>query len=64
MRLTWLNALFEVAESPSARPPRDLSKYDFSRFDMGVCPGCRGLRAVASPQCTACSSAARVVADA
>jgi hypothetical protein len=61
MLLSWrlaINALFE-AETPSARPRRDLGK-----FDLGVCPGCRGLRAVASPQCTTCGSAAKVAADA
>jgi len=56
--LAWIGALFE-AESPATRPPRD-----FSKFDLGVCPGCRGLRAVKSPQCTACGSAAPVSADA
>jgi len=58
MFLAWIGALFE-AESPATRPPRDVSK-----FDVGVCPGCRGLRAVKSPQCTACGSAAPVSADA
>jgi hypothetical protein len=61
MLLSWrlaISALFE-ADTPSTRPRRDLG-----RFDLGVCPGCRGLRTVASPQCTACGSAARVTADA
>ena len=40
------------------------SARDLSRFDMGVCPGCRGLRAVASPICQACGSARAVTADA
>jgi len=58
MFLAWIGALFE-AESPATRTP-----LDFSKFDLGVCPGCRGLRAVRSPQCTACGSAAPVSADA
>jgi len=56
--IAWIASLFAV-ESPPARPPRDLS-----RFDLGVCPGCRGLRAVASLRCVHCDSAAAVVADA
>jgi hypothetical protein len=40
------------------------SARDLSRFDMGVCPGCRGLRAVASPTCQACGSVRAVTADA
>ncbi len=58
MRLAWITSLFE-AESPSTRPPRDVSK-----FDLGVCPRCRGLRAVASPRCVHCDSQAPVAADA
>ena len=58
MFLAWIGALFE-AESSATRPP-----LDFAKFDLGVCPGCRGLRAVRSPQCTACGSAAPVSADA
>jgi len=40
------------------------SARDITRFDMGVCPGCRGLRAVASPTCKACGSVRPVAADA
>jgi hypothetical protein len=58
MLLAWIGTLFE-AESPATRPPRD-----FSKFDLGVCPGCRGLRAVKSPQCAVCGSAAAATADA
>ena len=58
MLLAWIGALFE-AETTATRTPRD-----FSKFDLGVCPGCRGLRVVKSPQCTACGSAAPVTADA
>jgi hypothetical protein len=56
--IAWIADLF-AAESAPARRPRD-----FSRFDLGVCPGCRGLRAVASLRCAHCDSAAPVVADA
>jgi hypothetical protein len=58
-RLKWIGALFDAAESPPARPARD-----YRRFDLGVCPGCRGVRGVASLQCTVCGSAAPVTADA
>ncbi len=58
MRLAWISSLFE-AESPSTRLPRE-----FGKFDLGVCPGCRGLRAVASPRCVRCDSEAPVAADA
>jgi hypothetical protein len=58
MLLAWIGALF-AAESPATRPP-----LDFSKFDLGVCPGCRGLRAVHSPQCATCHSTAPVAADA
>lgn len=40
------------------------SARDITRFDMGVCPGCRGLRAVASPTCQTCGSVRAVTADA
>jgi hypothetical protein len=58
MLLFWIGTLFE-ADNPAARPPRD-----FTKFDLGVCPGCRGLRAVQSSQCTACGSTSPVTADA
>jgi hypothetical protein len=56
--IAWIASLF-AAEGQPARLPRDLSK-----FDLGVCPGCRGLRAVASVRCIHCDSAVPVVADA
>ena len=56
--MAWISTLFE-ANSPTNRPPRD-----FTKFDLGVCPGCRGLRAVASLGCTTCGSDAPVAADA
>ena len=39
MRFKWLDDLFAESAAPNDRPLRDLS-----RFDIGVCPGCRGLR--------------------
>ena len=56
--IAWIANLLAVESAP-VRRPRDLSK-----FDLGVCPGCRGLRAVANPRCVHCDSAATVVADA
>jgi len=59
MRFRWLANLFAAPQALSKRPLRDLT-----RFDIGVCPRCRGLRAVASPRCNHCSSEAPVTADA
>ena len=42
MRFKWLDDLFAESAAPNDRPLRDLS-----RFDIGVCPGCRGLRVTA-----------------
>jgi len=58
MRFKWLQSLFAEPAAPNDRPLRDLS-----RFDMGVCPGCRGLRTVASPRCDHCGSTRPVTAD-
>jgi hypothetical protein len=58
MRFKWLNDLFAEPTTPNDRPLRDLS-----RFDIGVCPGCRGLRTVASPRCDNCGSTRPVAAD-
>ena len=35
-----------------------------SRSDLGVCPGCRGLRMMGSPRCEHCDNTASVTADA
>ncbi len=35
-----------------------------NRFDLGVCPGCRGLRLMKSPRCEHCGNTADVTADA
>ncbi len=58
MRFKWFEDLFAEPPAPADRPLHDLS-----RFDLGVCPGCRGLRAAASPRCTHCGSTRPVAAD-
>jgi hypothetical protein len=58
MRFKWLDELFAAPSTPHGRPLRDLS-----RFEMGVCPGCRGLRASASERCSHCGSTKPAVAD-
>ena len=55
----FLRAAFAAPDRPAGR-----SRLDPMKFDLGVCPGCRGLRAVASPLCQTCGSAAPVTADA
>lgn len=59
MRFKWLDDLFAESAAPNDRPLRDLS-----RFDIGVCPGCRGLRVTASLRCSHCDSTRAVTADA
>lgn len=56
---TALTALFAAPAAPTARRLPSLTRYD-----LGVCPGCKGLRLVASPPCEHCGSAAPVTADA
>ena len=58
----FLGALQAAFAAPATSNGR--SRLDPSRFDFGVCPGCRGLRAVASPLCRTCGSEAPVTADA
>jgi hypothetical protein len=60
-RVNWLSDIVRylaTSDTPSGRA-RDLARYD-----MGVCPGCRGLRAVASDACRTCGSVVAVTADA
>jgi len=52
--LRWLDALLTPAERPMRVSP----------FTFGVCPGCRRLRAVASPRCETCGSTRAVPEDA
>jgi len=54
--------LGDLFAAPPARTDRALP--DLTRFDLGACPGCRGLRLATSPRCTHCGSAAPVTADA
>jgi len=58
MRLKWLDNLFAAPSASNNRPLRDLSK-----FELGVCPGCRGLRVSSSEHCSHCSSTKPAVAD-
>ena len=58
MRFEWLQDLFAVPDAAQALP-RQIAK-----FAIGVCPGCRQLRTVASLRCTYCGSAALVTEDA
>lgn len=59
--MTWRDTLRDLFAAPATHggPPLQLSK-----FDLGVCPRCRGLRAMASPVCSHCGSEAPVTADA
>jgi len=59
--MTWWNDMLSYLAAPAVPHGRARS---LARFDMGVCPGCRGLRAVASPTCQTCGSMAAVTADA
>ena len=57
--IDFLHSAFAAPDQPSGR-----SRLDPMKFDFGVCPGCRGLRATASALCQSCGSAAPVIADA
>ncbi|MFO1084918.1 MAG: hypothetical protein U1E21_10160 [Reyranellaceae bacterium] len=56
--IEWLKPLFAAPEAPVRQPLK------IAQFGLGVCPGCRGLRGVASPRCEACGNAAPVTEDA
>ena len=58
----WLNALERLFAAPSAMPQR--TRLNIAKFALGVCPGCRGLRGVASLRCSHCGSAKPVTEDA
>ena len=62
MRFSWLNALEHWFAAPAEA--QDRAQLNISRFALGVCPRCRGLRRVASLHCTHCGSAASVTEDA
>lgn len=62
MRFEWskvVQYLFAPPAGGTGRPLRDITK-----FEIGVCPGCRQLRATGSLRCGYCDSAAPVAADA
>ena len=62
MRFPWSNALENWFAAPAE--PQDRTRLNISRFALGVCPRCRGLRGVASLRCSHCGSAAPVTEDA
>jgi hypothetical protein len=62
MRFRWFNALQGLFAAPAAT--QEGSRLNISKFALGVCPGCRGLRGVASLRCSHCGSAKPVIEDA
>jgi hypothetical protein len=62
MRFRWLNALQGLFAVPPATPAR--ARLNITKFALGVCPGCRGLRGVASLRCSHCGSTKPVIEDA
>lgn len=60
--MKWRDILRDLFATPPM--PKASSSPRFTRFDLGVCPGCRGLRLVTSPRCEHCGSTASVTADA
>ncbi|MGZ5910355.1 MAG: hypothetical protein ACXWLB_10815 [Reyranella sp.] len=58
----WLNALERLFTAPPVTEQRP--RLDIAKFALGVCPGCRGLRGVASLRCSHCGSAKPVTEDA
>jgi hypothetical protein len=57
-----LDALERLFAAPPATQQR--ARLDIAKFALGVCPGCRGLRGVASLRCSHCGSAKPVTEDA
>ena len=62
MRLEWLKVLEHWFAAPAE--PQDRARLDISKFALGVCPRCRGLRGVASLRCSHCGSVKPVTEDA
>jgi hypothetical protein len=58
----WPNVLERLFANPPARPER--ARLSITKFALGVCPGCRGLRGVASLRCSHCGSVEPVTEDA
>jgi len=62
MRFKWLDALEQLFAAPPGMPRR--ARLSITKFALGVCPGCRGLRGVASLRCSHCGSVKPVTEDA
>jgi hypothetical protein len=62
MRFKRSNALQHLFAGPPATPER--ARLSLTKFTLGVCPGCRGLRGVASLRCSHCGSVKPVAEDA
>ena len=62
MRFKWLNRLEGWFAAPAE--PQGRARLNISKFALGVCPCCRGLRGVASLRCSHCGSAKPVTEDA
>ncbi len=60
--MNWREMLGDLFATPQIRTDRSLPAS--TRFDLGVCPGCKGLRLAVSPRCEHCGSQAPVAADA
>jgi hypothetical protein len=59
--MRWKDMVRELFATPTRGTSPRLRN---GRFDLGVCPGCRGLRLMNSPRCEHCGSTASVTADA
>ncbi len=59
--MNWRDMLRDLFAAPA---PNGNALPRIGRFDLGVCPGCRGLRLVDSLRCEHCGSTASVTADA
>jgi hypothetical protein len=62
MRFKWVNALKHWFAAPAES--QDRARLNISKFALGVCPRCRGLRGVGSLRCSHCGSAKPVTEDA
>jgi len=58
----WLNALERLFAAPPATQQR--TRLNITKFALGVRPGRRGLRGVASLRCSHCGGAKPVTEDA
>ena len=60
---SWPALVHHVAAIRGDREQRR-ARLNIAKFALGVCPGCRGLRGVASLRCSHCGSAKPVTEDA